>query len=192
MAMQRVPTVEVRTARAGDMGVVRAWAADASAWGIPPGRDATPTEVRERTLAAVADLEKVCSQSPTVVLLVAEEQSDTGPPRILGYILLDLASVEPATGEPQCFIADLGVERGVWGRGVAHHLCEAACRLAAARGLTYLVGVISSHNRRALDIALGDLEFHIERHQIMRRCGPADLARESTAGKEKEWGVDSV
>jgi GNAT superfamily N-acetyltransferase len=178
--MQRMPAVEVRAARAGDMGVVRALAADASAWGIPPGRDATPAEVRERALAAVADLETVCLESPTLVLLVAEEQVAAEPPRILGYILLDLASVEPATGEPQCFIADLGVERAAWGRGVGHLLCEAASRLAAARGLTYLVGMVSAHNHRALDIALGDLEFHIERHQIMRRCGPADLAREST------------
>ncbi|MBC7967484.1 MAG: hypothetical protein H7Z17_16340, partial [Fuerstia sp.] len=107
-----------------------------------------------------------------------------------GYILLDLASVEPTTGEPQCFIVDLGVERSDWGRGVAHRLCNAACRVTVARGLTYLVGVVSSHNRRALDIALGDLEFHIERHQIMRRCGPADLAREFTADEKRDIKVE--
>ena len=164
--------VEVREATTADLDFVRELDVEAGALGIPATRDATAEEVRQLAWASYTEIESVRALRDRFVTLLAEERLDGGT-RPLGFIRLDFASVEPSTGEAQCFIDQLAVAREHWGRGVTHELIECAARMAAARGLKYLVGVVSVNNTRTLGIALGALGFEVERQQIVKRCGPA-------------------
>lgn len=155
----------VRLARADDMPFVRELAAQSVPFGIPAGRDATGEQVSAHVREAYVDLERTFNKNPDFVILIAEEGGDR-----LGYIMLDFAQVEAATGERQCFIEDLAVRRDAWGRGTTHRLIEKSAQLTRSKGLKYLVGRVSANNRRTLDLATGDLDFTIERLQIVKRC----------------------
>lgn len=157
--------LRVRLARIDDMSFVRDLAATSVPFGIPPGRDAVGDEVSAHVRSSYADLEQTFNQSPDFVILIAEESGER-----LGYIMLDFAQVEAATGERQCFIVDLAVRRDAWGRGTTHRLIEKSAQMTRARGLKYLVGHVSANNRRTLDLATGDLDFTVERVQIVKRC----------------------
>ena len=157
--------VTVRPGSIEDLAFVSELASDSVTHGIPATRAVAPAAVREYVRAGASRLE-AWLRRPDFALLVAER---AGEP--VGYLMLDLADREPSTGERQAFIIDLGVRRDSWGRYVPHRLVEAAARLAAARGLDYLVGVVSAGNRRAL-VTSRRLGFEIERHQVVRLVRP--------------------
>ncbi len=163
--------VQVHLARAEDLAWIRDLAVRSVVHGIPESRDVSPEQVQERARALLDDLEGTFQSDPTLLILVACE-SATG--RAMGYLMLDLAHREAATGEPQAMIHDLAVEPRDWGRRVPHRLVREAAREAHHRGLRYLAGEVTASNRRALVQALR-LGFTIERHQIAARCGPNGL-----------------
>lgn len=133
---------------------------------IPHTRSVSPESVHNHCGQAYAQLEQMM-QRPHFVVLIEEEKRTR---EITGYLILDFASVEPSTGEKQCFIVDLGVHPHRRGKFTTHRLLAKAARMASARGLGYLVGVVSSSNPRALQLALKGLDFEVERVQIVRHC----------------------
>ena len=163
--------IVVRPATTADLPFVRALDVEAAVAGIPATRAITPAELRRAALASYERPETRRLLEEGFETLVAQDWHDDAP-RLLGFIRLDFASREPATGEPQCFIDQLAVTRDQWGRGATHRLVARAAELAAERGLGYLVGMVSASNRRTLEIAVGALGFEVERVQIVLRCGP--------------------
>jgi len=160
--------IEIREAKLRDVPFVRDLAVESVAYGIPHTRDVSPDYVRARTRKSLAELELVVRLEKDFKVLVAE---DTEKLRIAGYIMLDLRDEESSTGEPQCMIHDLAVRRDYWGRFVVNRLIRAAADLTASRGLRYLVGEVTSSNKRTLITATKALGFEIERHQIVKKVG---------------------
>ena len=172
--------IEVREATPADLEFVRRLDIEVAGDGIPSTRDLTADEARRLAAASYDDPDVVRALAERFVTLIAEERTEGGVER-LGFIRLDLASIEPSTGEPQCFIDQLAVVRAHWGRRVARRLVEGAARLAAERGLTYLVGVVSATDTWTLDHALS-LGFAVERHQIVMRCEAHRAGAEGLGG----------
>ena len=154
----------IRLARSKDIEALRALIEVCISNGIPATRQVAAEEVVAFARASYADLEDMLGQRDFVIL-VEEAQG-----QLSGYLMLDFAHIEPSTGERQCFIVDLGVDPAKRGRFATHRLIKKASQLAAARGLKYLVGVVSSSNDRTLQLGLKALDFEVERVQIVRRC----------------------
>jgi N-acetylglutamate synthase-like GNAT family acetyltransferase len=154
----------IRLARAKDVPALQALIEACIGNGIPHTRKATQEEVLEFARSSYAELETMLKQ-PDLVVLVEESAG-----QLSGYLMLDFAHVEASTGERQCFIVDLGVDPAKRGRFGTHRLIKKASQLAAARGLDYLVGMVSASNDRTLQLGLKALDFEIERYQIVRRC----------------------
>ncbi|MFN8607690.1 MAG: GNAT family N-acetyltransferase [Vulcanimicrobiota bacterium] len=153
----------IRMARAGDVPALRELAELCITSGIPASREATAEQVRAYASEAYQDMEEMLRQKGFVILV--EEVSG----QITGYLMLDFAHVEPSTGEKQCFIVDLAVHPSKRGHFATHRLIKKASALARARGLKYLVGMVSSSNDRTLQLGLKGLDFQVERVQVMRR-----------------------
>ena len=153
----------IRLARPGDAPALRALNELCIVAGIPATREATHEEVRAYAADAYEDMEALLAQKAMVVLV--EETNK----EITGYLMLDFAHVEPSTGEKQCFIVDLAVHPSKRGQFATHRLIKKASALAKARGLKYLVGMVSSSNERTLQLGLKGLDFQAERVQVMRR-----------------------
>lgn len=153
----------IRMARAADVAALRELAQLCIVSGIPDTREATTDQVRAYAADAYEDLEGMLRQ-PGFVILVEEINKE-----ITGYLMLDFAHVEPSTGEKQCFIVDLAVHPDKRGHFATHRLIKKASALAKARGLKYLVGMVSSSNDRTLQLGLKGLDFQVERVQVMRR-----------------------
>ncbi|MBS2040227.1 GNAT family N-acetyltransferase [bacterium] len=153
----------IRMARAADVPALRELAELCIVSGIPASREASPEEVRAYAASAYQDMEQMLRQKGFVILV--EEQNK----EITGYLMLDFEHVEASTGEKQCFIVDLAVHPGKRGHFATHRLIKKASALARARGLKYLVGMVSSSNDRTLQLGLKGLDFQVERVQVMRR-----------------------
>lgn len=153
-------------ARPQDVPAIRDLAQLCIASGIPSTRDATPSDVQAYAAANYEDLAETLRTDRNFLILVDEDAQK----RITGYLMLDFGHVEPSTGEKQCFIVDLGVHPELRGRFATHRLIKKASQLARARGLKYLVGMVSSSNDRTIQLGLKALDFEIERVQIVRRC----------------------
>ncbi|MBT9582216.1 GNAT family N-acetyltransferase [bacterium] len=158
----------IRLARSADVGSIRELAVECIVAGIPANREATPEEVRAYCAHAYENLDEMLVERNFVILV--EEQSLAEGKLITGYLMLDFGHVEPSTGENQCFIVDLAVRPDKRGRFATHRLIKKASQLAAARGLKYLVGMVSSSNDRTIKLGLKALDFEVERVQIVRRC----------------------
>ena len=156
----------IRLARPKDADALRALIPQCVVSSIPHTRSVALTDVQAYCTHNYQELERMMEQ-PNLVILVEEEKATR---ELIGYLLLDFAHIEPSTGEKQCFIIDLGVHPTRRGRYGTHRLLAKASKMAAARGLDYLVGVVSSSNERTLQLALKGLDFEVERVQIMRRC----------------------
>lgn len=153
----------IRLARPADAPALRALNDLCIVAGIPSTREATQAEVRAYAADAYEGMEEMLRQKAFVVLVEETNQE------ITGYLMLDFGHVEPSTGEKQCFIVDLAVHPSKRGHFATHRLIKKASALAKARGLKYLVGVVSSSNERTLQLGLKGLDFQAERVQIMRR-----------------------
>lgn len=158
----------IRLAQSRDLAALRELATECIVSGIPATREATPGEVRDYCAKAYEDLAGMLKDRNFVILV--EEASNPQGKEITGYLMLDFGHVEPSTGESQCFIVDLAVRPDKRGHFATHRLIKKASQLAAARGLKYLVGMISSSNARTIQLGLKGLDFEIERVQVMRRC----------------------
>ena len=153
----------IRMARTTDVPALRELAELCIVAGIPANREATHEQVRAFAAEAYQDMEEMLRQKGFVILV--EEENKV----IVGYLMLDFAHTEPSTGEKQCFIVDLGVHPDKRGRFGTHRLIKKASVLAKARGLKYLVGMVSSSNERTLQLGLKGLDFQVERVQVVRR-----------------------
>lgn len=153
----------IRMAKAADVPAIRELAQLCITAGIPANREASPDQVRAYAAEAYEDMEDMLRQSGFVILV--EETNK----EITGYLMLDFSHVEPSTGEKQCFIVDLAVHPGKRGHFATHRLIKKASALAKARGLKYLVGMVSSSNDRTLRLGMKGLDFQVERVQIVRR-----------------------
>ncbi|HXE72764.1 MAG TPA: GNAT family N-acetyltransferase [Candidatus Nitrosotenuis sp.] len=157
--------IEVREARLADIAWVRSLAVRSAVYGIPHTRDISEREVQAQARKNLENLE-LTFNSRDFVLLVATRGSQR-----LGYLMLDLSHIEPSTGEREGLIYDLAVAPEHWGRFVVHRLVRRAAQITAQRGFKYLVGEVSTNNRRTLVQALR-LGFEVERYQIVMRCTP--------------------
>lgn len=178
-------SIQIRRARLKDINYIRTLSVESVVYGIPDTRDVAADFVRQRARESLHNLELTLMR-PDFVILLAEAVPDDpaqgdGTSQRVGYIMLDLASIESSTGEAQCMIVDLAVQRNYWGRWVVNHLVKAAARLTAERGLKYLVGEVTASNQRTLGTALKRLDFKVERYQIMRRVEPVGPAAQTTS-----------
>lgn len=153
-------------AQAKDVTAIRELAKNCIVSSIPSTRDAQPEEVQSFCEANYRDLAETLKSDRNFLILVEEDSSQ----EITGYLMLDFGHVEASTGERQCFIVDLGVRQDRRGRFATHRLIKKASQLVKAKGLKYLVGVVSSNNDRTLQLGLKALDFEVERVQIVRRC----------------------
>lgn len=153
----------IRMAKVADVPAIRELAQLCIVAGIPATREASADQVRAHAAEAYEDLEHMLRQAGFVVLV--EETNK----EITGYLMLDFAHLEPSTGEKQCFIVDLAVHPEKRGHFATHRLIKKASALARAKGLKYLVGMVSSSNDRTLQLGMKGLDFQVERVQVMRR-----------------------
>lgn len=153
----------IRMAKITDVPALRELAELCIVAGIPATREASHEQVRAHAAEAYQDMEEMLRQKGFVILV--EELNK----EITGYLMLDFAHVEASTGEKQCFIVDLAVHPSKRGHFATHRLIKKASALAKARGLKYLVGMVSSSNDRTLQLGLKGLDFEVERVQVMRR-----------------------
>lgn len=154
----------IRLAKSHDVDAIRELAELAIVAGIPSTREATPEQVRAFCAANYQHLDDMLKQDRNFVILVEEDARE-----ITGYLMLDFGHIEPCTGEKQCFIVDLAVRPDKRGRFATNRLVKKASQLAAARGLKYLVGMVSSSNNRTIALGQKALGFEIERVQVVRR-----------------------
>jgi GNAT superfamily N-acetyltransferase len=167
--------ITIREATLSDVPFVRSLAADSVVWSIPHTRKVDTAQVREQCRANLERLELELHRDDFKILIA----SDDSRSRPVGYLLLELNQIEPATGEKQAFIFDMAVRQDYWSQRVGHALVEAAASLAAARGLQYMTAQVTAANHRSLDPATGSLGFEIERHQIVRRLMPPGEASQT-------------
>lgn len=162
----------VRRALPRDYPWVQRLAVESSVYGIPYGRDIPNRAVMAAVRQELRDFPARVGDDPSSTLLVACA-ADTG--ERLGYLILRLDDVGPATGERQSFIHDLAVAPAHWGRKVGHRLVEEAAKATAAAGLRYMTAEVTADNQRTVATALR-LGFSIERYQMVMACdadGPA-------------------
>ena len=158
----------IRLCQAKDVPFVRQLAEECIVVNIMPTRDATHDEVRQIVRDSYANLEHVLKVEKNLVILVEEDDQTK---ELKGYISLDFSHIEAATGERQVFIVDLAVKPDKRGLFSTQRLMNKAARLVKARGMKYLVGVVSINNSRTLKLAQHkSLGFEIERYQICKRC----------------------
>lgn len=154
----------IRLAQQKDVSAIRELAVQSIVAGIPTTRDATPEQVREFCASNYEHLGDMLKQDRNFVILVEDQAGE-----VTGYLMLDFGHVEPSTGERQCFIVDLAVRPDKRGHFATHRLVKKASQLAAARGLKYLVGMVSSSNARTIALGQKGLGFEVERVQVVRR-----------------------
>jgi len=159
-------SIIVRKAGLADISFIRKLAVESVSHGIPHTRDVSVDDVRRSTKEALKDLEIEFRMRKNFVIFVAE---DLDAKELAGYIMLDLAQVEKSTGEPQSLIHDLAVRQDYWGKYVVHKLVDAARRETHERGLRYMVGEVTTANRRTV-VQAQRLGFEIERYQIVMKC----------------------
>lgn len=80
----------------------------------------------------------------------------------VGYVLIRRDFKLDDTLEAAAYLYDIAVVRSYWGREAATVLHEHAVGELGRLGTTTLVGDISWHNRRALEMAVGKLSYQVE------------------------------
>lgn len=163
--------VTVRRGEAPDIEFVNELANASIEYSVPAARIPDGPVLAQRIRSGLAALTERLADDRYVVLI-----AEVGPERV-GYLILDMRDREPTTGEAQALIVDIAVRRSDWGRYVSHRLVREAAAQAEARGLAYLVGMISASNQRALRTAQR-LGFDVERHQVVMRLPAASSPRE--------------
>lgn len=155
----------IRLARPEDAAFVRELAAISILSSVPANRDVDPEAARQYALSAYDNLEQVLATDRNLLVLVEEE---VGTRELTGYLMLELNHVEPSTGEKQAFMVDIAVVPDRRGRFATARLVKKASQLLKARGLKYMVGMVSVSNPVARGLARC-LGFEEERVQIVRR-----------------------
>lgn len=156
--------IRIRRGRLKDLPFIRNLACSSVKYGIPHTRLISIEEVQEHTLHSLEDLEMVL-YSPTFAIIIAEDMEKR---QLAGYLMLDLNETESSTGEKQSMIHDLAVEKEYWGKFVVDLLMAEAEEITRKKNLRYIVGEISSNNKRPLIYSTRRLGYTIERHQIVK------------------------
>lgn len=156
--------IAVRRGRMKDMPFVRRLMMESVHYGIPSTRRISPDEVRRHLIQANEDLE-MAIYSRDVALIIAE---DLDAKRAVGYLILLLNQTEDCTGEKQSFIHDIAVEKEYWGKYIPDRLMARAEEITREKKLLYIVGQITSDNRRPLIYSTKRLGYAVERHQIVK------------------------
>lgn len=163
--------IEIRDALDEDMRHVRRLALESCLHGVPYGRDITNRAVKARARESV----KQIIPDDVTQILVAYDADDND--KFMGYLILELDSIEGSTGERQSLIYDLAVHPKYWGTPAVGYLVREASRRTAHAGLRYMIGEVSAHNDRTYLQALR-LGFELERFQIVMACsedGPTPM-----------------
>jgi ribosomal protein S18 acetylase RimI-like enzyme len=174
--------ISVRKARLTDISFIRRLACESVIYGIPHTRTVDPEEVRRSTREALKTLEIDFKMRKDFEIFVAEDLDANKP---VGYLMLDLVQVERSTGEHQSLIHDIAVRREYWGKYVVHKLVAAAKKMTHERGLKYMVGEITSSNRRTV-VQAQRLGFEIERYQIVMKCDSSTKERDPDSHQETD------
>lgn len=156
--------IRIRRGRLKDLTFIRSLAVNSVKYGIPATRLISVEEVQKHTIQSLEDLEMVL-YSPDFALIIAEDMEMKKP---VGYLMLDLNEIESSTGERQSMIHDLAVEKEYWGKFVVDLLMAEAEEITRKKKLRYIVGEISSSNKRPLIYSTRRLGYTIERHQIVK------------------------
>lgn len=155
-------TIGVRDATDRDLRFVRKLALESALHGVPYGRDISNRAVKARARESV---EHLVPDEETEILVAFDEDSGKG----MGYLILDLTSIEGSTGERQSLIYDLAVHPKHWGTPAVSYLVREAARRTHRAGLKYMIGEVSAHNDRTYLQALR-IGFELERFQIVMAC----------------------
>lgn len=155
----------IRLARPADAAFIRELAAQSIVSSIPAHREVDPEAARQFALQAYQDLEHDLATDRNLLVLVEEESASR---ELTGYLMLELNHVEASTGEKQAFMVDIAVVPDRRGRFATARLVKKASQLLKARGLKYMVGMVSVSNPVARGLARC-LGFQEERVQIVRR-----------------------
>ncbi len=155
----------IRLARPGDADFIRELACLSILSSLPANRQADPEIARQFVLRSYADLEQTLARDRNLLVLVEEEPKSR---ELTGYLMIELDQIEPSTGEKQAFMVDIAVLPDRRGRFATARLVKKASALCRARGLKYLVGVVSASNTVARGLARC-LGFEEERVQIVLR-----------------------
>ena len=154
--------IGVRDATDRDLRFVRKLALESALHGIPYGRDISNRAVKARARESV---ERLTPDEDTEIIVAYDLETE----KAMGYLILDLTSIEGSTGERQSLIHDLAVHPKYWGTPAVGHLVREASKRTARAGLKYMIGEVSAHNDRTYLQALR-LGFELERFQIVMAC----------------------
>lgn len=163
-------TIAVRDATEKDLSFVKKLAVEAILHGVPYGRQTSNKVIQARVREQLRDLEP----DEDLVILIAYLPDDGRP---IGYLILQLAELDTATGDLQSNVFDLAVLPSYWGTPAVRELVREAARRSARAGRPYMAGEVSAHNQRTYLQALR-LGFELERFKIVMHCsedGPVPL-----------------
>jgi hypothetical protein len=90
------------------MRFVRKLAVESALHGVPYGRSITNAAIKARVRDSISKIEP---NEETTILVAFNEEND----KPMGYLILELFSVEESTGERQSLIYDLAVHPKHWG-----------------------------------------------------------------------------
>jgi ribosomal protein S18 acetylase RimI-like enzyme len=159
--------VEIRRAVREDLNFLQDLAAQSFQLTAPDTRPGFIECASEQAREAISDLliQSLSADSPLEILVA---QYAEGGERA-GYIIVEYDHEDFLTGMKEAFIVDLAVAKRYWGKYIVNRLVDAASLRAKERGLSYLVGIVSRSNARALGTALKALRFVKERYQVVKR-----------------------
>lgn len=152
----------VREATEKDLRFVKKLAVEAILHGVPYGRETPNRVIQARVREQLRDLEP----NEDLVILIAHEEESEKP---VGYLILQLAELDTATGDLQSNVFDLAVLPSHWGTPAVRELVREAARCSARAGRAYMAGEVSAHNQRTYLQALR-LGFELERFKIVMHC----------------------
>lgn len=132
-------------------------------YGVPRHRNVEDRDCRVRN--AIEELFSIYGKDEDLEIIVAQDQDSDA---VIGYIILQLDTINSLTEEREAFIQDMAINPRYWGKYVAQKLLAYASELGREKGMKYLVAIVSRDNERAFGTAIKALGFTPERLQVVK------------------------
>jgi hypothetical protein len=156
--------IHVRLGNHEDIHAIKTLAIERCKVNIPPTRNVSEEEVKRNIESTFSLWAKTTPNIPFLKILILEDKETK---TFLGYLLLLLNQIEPATGEKQAFILDGAIVSKYEGKKLWIPLMEKAEEIAREHHHRYIVGMITVTNKTSLLLSQR-LGYKIERYQVVK------------------------